>query len=85
MDGGQILGEYPVDITPAGPLNLGRGRILPTTSWDAIWNGISEWMGADSDSELDYCLPNRLSTTGPGFSNLFTADDLFNKLRRKGI
>ena len=53
MDGGQILGEYPVDITPAGPLNLGRGRILPTTSWDAVWNGISEWMGADSDSELD--------------------------------
>ena len=77
MDGGKILGEYPIDITPAGPLNLGRGRILPTTSWDAVWNAVSQWVGADSDLELDYCLPNRKETTGPGFSNLFTADEVF--------
>merc|ERR1712070_521951 len=41
VKGGQILGEYPKEVKAGSYLNLGRGRMLPTTSWEAIWNGIS--------------------------------------------
>jgi uncharacterized protein (DUF1501 family) len=41
MHGGQVLGEYPYDITDAGPLNIGRGALIPTTAWDNIWNGVA--------------------------------------------
>jgi len=78
--GGKIHGKYPDDITPIGPLNIGRGRMLPTTSWDAIWNGVAEWMGLEADAELDYCLPNRIkSTVAEGFTDLMTKDDLFKQ------
>ena len=30
--GGRIVGKYPGDLTDDGPLNLGRGRLIPTTS-----------------------------------------------------
>jgi hypothetical protein len=36
VKGIQILGEYPDDLTGTGPLNIGRGRLIPTTSWEAI-------------------------------------------------
>jgi hypothetical protein len=58
MKGGNILGEYPSDITASSPLNIGRGCIIPTTSWDSVWNGVVEWMGVHSEADLDYCLPN---------------------------
>ena len=58
MKGGQILGEYPRELKAGSYLNLGRGRMLPTTSWEAIWNGISQWMDLDDD-RLDTVMPNR--------------------------
>lgn len=75
--GGQILGQYPDDLTADSPLNVGRGRFIPTMSWDSIWNGIAEWMGATSNADLDYCLPNRHSASGGGFNSLLTHADLF--------
>jgi len=65
VKGGRILGKYPSDLTPASDLVDDRGRFLPTTSWDSIWNGILEWTGVTEDTDLDYCLPNRLKTTNP--------------------
>ena len=65
VDGGKILGEYPSDLTPAGQLVDDRGRFLPTTSWDSIWNSVLEWIGVTDHADLDYCLPNRLRTTNP--------------------
>jgi uncharacterized protein (DUF1501 family) len=62
VQGGKIHGQYPQDITTDGPLNLGRGRIVPTTSWDSILNSIVEWMGVEDEEGLNYCLPNRLKT-----------------------
>lgn len=82
VEGGRILGKYPDDITENGDLNLGRGRIIPTTSWDAIYHGVSQWMGAEDDSELDYCLPNRNRSVGNGFSDLMPKDMLFKSSRR---
>lgn len=76
VKGGKILGEYPSDITLDGPLNVGRGRIILTTSWGAIWTGVVEWMGVDA-ADLPYCLPNADNTVDAPF-RLFTRGDLFH-------
>lgn len=60
--GGRIHGEYPGDITPRGSLNIDRGRLIPTLSWESVMNPIIQWMGASSDEDLNYCLPNRQQT-----------------------
>ena len=61
MNGKQILGEYPNDLTDNGPLNIGkgRGRMIPSTPWDSVWYGIAQWMGVESEADLDTVLPNR--------------------------
>jgi len=33
VKGGIIHGDYPADLTDSGELNIGRGRLIPTTSW----------------------------------------------------
>ena len=58
VKGGQILGEYPREVKAGSYLNLGRGRMLPTTSWEGIWNGVAEWMDLDPD-RMDTVMPNR--------------------------
>jgi uncharacterized protein (DUF1501 family) len=78
VKGGQILGSYPSDITSAGPLNIGRGRFIPTLSWESIMSPIVEWMGASSDADLDYCLPNRKQTG----AKLFKASEVFDSTAR---
>lgn len=83
VKGGQILGEYPSDLTPSGLLVDDRGRFLPTTSWDSIWNGILEWTGVTEQTDLDYCLPNRFRTIDPVLDTahnfpLLTASSIFN-------
>ena len=70
--GGQILGQFPEDLTEEGMLNLGRGRMIPTTSWDQIWNGVGAWFGV-SESAMREVLPRR-----DNFPNLFTEEDLFS-------
>lgn len=75
VKGGRIHGEYPADITDAGPLNVGRGRLIPTTSWESILNSCLQWMGVP-DKNLDYCLPNR-NNTG---TKLFTAAEVFETI-----
>lgn len=78
IDGGKILGEYPPDITASGPLNVGRGRLIPTSSWESMLNPVLEWMGVESDAELDYCMPNRI-TAG---TKLYSQSEVFQSSRR---
>jgi uncharacterized protein (DUF1501 family) len=73
VKGGTIHGEYPPDITASGPLNIGRGRLIPTLSWESMLNGIMQWMGLDSDDELYYCMPNRIKTG----TKLFSMEEMF--------
>lgn len=83
VNGGQILGKYPNDITPTSRLDdgSGRGRFIPTTSNDAIWNSIIQWYGVTEEADLDTCLPNRYNTVNPVEgemdSPLFTLEDMF--------
>jgi uncharacterized protein (DUF1501 family) len=55
--GGQIVGTYP-SIKENAPLNIGRGRIIPTTSWEAVFLPVAKWAGVN-EVDLDYVLPNR--------------------------
>jgi len=76
VKGGQIVGEYPTKLTHEYDYWTGRrGRMIPSTSNDAIWNGIATWMGVKGDEDLNFILPTR-----PNFPkcSLFTDEDLFD-------
>ncbi|KAL7554934.1 hypothetical protein ACHAWF_018496 [Thalassiosira exigua] len=74
VKGGKIKGDYPRSFGASDPINIGRGRLLPTTSWDALFYGLTQWMGITDQDEIDYVLPN-----APNHGcNLFTDYDLFN-------
>jgi uncharacterized protein (DUF1501 family) len=74
--GKKILGRYPKSFAVDDELNIGRGQLIPTTSWDSIFHGIAQWMGVDdvkhNPAEMDEILPNRRN-----FQNLYNASDLF--------
>ena len=44
VNGGKIHGSYPDDLTDASLLNAGRGRIIPTTPWEGLWQPVGEWL-----------------------------------------
>jgi hypothetical protein len=45
LQGGQIHGTYPSDLSEAGELNLGRGRLIPSSPLEAVWNSVAKWFG----------------------------------------
>jgi len=73
IDGGKILGEFPTDLTDDGDLNVGRGRLIPTTPFDSVYRAIAEWFGVPESKLLDV-LPNLNSFTA---RPLFTEQDLY--------
>ena len=75
VKGGRILGEYPADLTEESRLNLGRGRIRPTTSWESLWNGVAIWFGITDEKDLDAVLPYRKFL--PDNEKLYSDSDLF--------
>ena len=58
VNGGKIHGEHPSDITDDGPYSIGRGHLIPSMSWDSVFNPIAQWMGVQTEEELNHCLPN---------------------------
>ena len=74
--GSRILGEHPSTLITDGQLILDRGRVIPTTPWDSVFNAVADWMGGESISseQLDYVLPNRAR-----FPDLFSLEDLFSQ------
>ena len=72
------LGEYPDDLTDDSDVNMGRGRIVPTRSWDAMWHSIAKWFGVE-DTNLASVLPNMDNFKPPKASQnlLFSKSDLF--------
>jgi len=72
VKGGRILGRYPSDLTDNGEQSIKRGRVLPSTSWQTVWNGVGEWFGITTDAELDEVLPDR-----DEFNDLMNREDLF--------
>lgn len=77
---GGFLGEYPSDLTDDSPLNVGRGRFIPTTPWESIWYGVGEWMGLEGEAEMKKFLPNvDKATASPDVHGPFTREDMFRR------
>lgn len=76
VKGKRILGKYPDDLTSNGKQNIGRGRLIPTTPWDACFQGIADWLGIPM-SHMNDVLPNREMFTTTDASQMFTANDMF--------
>ena len=72
VNGRRIVGKYPPTFRLDYEYNIDRGRLIPTTSWDSIFNAIADWMGVTTEDEFDSILPNRQQ-----FHDLFQATDLF--------
>uniref|UniRef100_A0A7S4S6P4 DUF1501 domain-containing protein n=1 Tax=Ditylum brightwellii TaxID=49249 RepID=A0A7S4S6P4_9STRA len=70
--GGKIHGKYPDDLSENGPLNIGRGRLIPTTSWEGLWKGVAEWFGVESQN-MAFVLPNLSNFQ----TNVFGKTDLY--------
>lgn len=59
VNGGQVFGTYPESLNTGNNLDIGRGRILPTSSVDQYYMEIANWFGIDpASSEMAYILPN---------------------------
>jgi len=56
--GRQIVGTYPDVLTDDGDNVIFRGRMVPTTSWDAVFFPLAEWAGATAD-DFKYICPNQ--------------------------
>ena len=55
VQGGQTVGGYPDNLTDDGTSNIGRGRMNPTTPWDAVFKGLATWVGVQDESLDDVC------------------------------
>ncbi len=70
VKGGRVLGKYPARLKEAhSDVNIGRGRILPTTPWEAMWSAVAEWYGV-TPQDMSRVLPNHAN---------FGDEQLFNK------
>ena len=72
--GGQVLGRYPHGVLES-EFYTGRGRIIPSTPFDALWRPVAEWFGVER-SLLTKVLPNL-----PSFdekANLIRVEELFD-------
>ncbi len=56
VDGQKIYGQYP-SLYLDNPLDIGGGRLIPTTSCDEYFAELALWFGASS-SDLDQIFPN---------------------------
>ncbi|KAL7542499.1 hypothetical protein ACHAXR_011825, partial [Thalassiosira sp. AJA248-18] len=84
VNGGKVLGQYPSDFEEgdAEGIVLSRGRIIPTSPWDAMWFGVAEWFGIPANgAEMDKVLP--LHKNFPP-SKLYSKEDLFNIFNSNG-
>lgn len=57
VNGGQFYGEFP-ELTATNTLNVGRGRLIPTTSVDQMAADLAMWFGVGNDADLETILPN---------------------------
>jgi uncharacterized protein (DUF1501 family) len=57
VKGGKVLGRHPETLELGSELDLGRGRFLPTTSWEALWHPVLQWFGVEEEG-MSKALPN---------------------------
>jgi hypothetical protein len=65
LTGGKVLGSYISDFTDSNPYMFNPGIVIPTTSWDQVWEPIAKWYGIMEEADLDYVIPSRRNFAGP--------------------
>ena len=59
VNGSNVYGQYPATLDPSqNDLDVGRGRIIPTTSVDEYNAELAHWFGVPNDGSLESVLPN---------------------------
>jgi len=63
VNGGGVFGHYPESLLDprspdGGQLDVGRGRLIPTTSVDEYCAELALWLGLPNDANLEQVLPN---------------------------
>lgn len=58
VQGGQLYGQYPESLALGNDLDVGRGRLIPTTSVDEYNAELALWFGILNNAELESVLPN---------------------------
>ncbi|MFW2372695.1 MAG: DUF1501 domain-containing protein [Gammaproteobacteria bacterium] len=58
VSGTDVYGSYPESLAPGNPFDVGRGRLLPTTSVDQYHAEIARWFGVPNDANLEMIFPN---------------------------
>lgn len=62
---GGMFGQYPLSLRDDN-LDIGRGRLLPTTSVDEFNAELAMWFGIENDNNLEAILPNIRRFYGAG-------------------
>ncbi len=73
VKGGNIKGSFISDYSDNGEHSVGRGRIIPSLSWDHVWHAVASWAGVD-DAKLQDVVPNRAA-----FRDMWRKADLFDE------
>ena len=74
--GGQMFGEFPTRLEEfESAYNVGRGRFIPTTPWESVWHGVSQWFGVTDKAALNTILPHAKNFNA---STLFGQDALYS-------
>lgn len=58
VKGSKIHGKFPEKLTEDGDSHIGRGRLIPSMGWEAMWNAVAKWFGVE-EARMDTVLPNR--------------------------
>ena len=83
VDGGRVLGRYP-SLALGSDVDIGNGRLMPTTSVDELHSSLAYWFGVDNNSEMETILPNirnfwQRTNVNEESLGLFTRDGLANR------
>jgi cullin-associated NEDD8-dissociated protein 1 len=76
VKGGKVHGKYPPSLLDTHELNLGRGRLLPTTPWEGMWKSVAEWFGVEP-GQMSTVLPN-----AKAFPDLLGKEEMFDNKPR---
>ena len=65
--------EYPSSTSTGNPYVLNKGRMVPTTPWEALWHAVGEHVGVSAEQLASTILPNAANFG----ATLFTRAQLF--------
>ena len=80
VSGGTIHGQYPTSFLSTNEVTVLRNRLMPTTSWEAVWHGIAQWLDVPA-AQMGYVLPNAANFPT---TQLLRREDLFTTLPTGG-